>query len=183
MKLKNLVFIISGLALLLTLLLPFEAIIFTSPQYPDKSPTIYMYHNSLKGDMQDWKVVGRYIGINVDPELPEFDNNIIGIFIATLALILILAAFLGNKMKKYASIILLLGGISIAGWAQLRLYQQGHNLDPKAPMRSVIKPFTPPLIGVTTVSKIKIYQVPHLGMLLFVLATGLTFYVTWRKTP
>jgi hypothetical protein len=132
--------------------------------------------------MTDWKVIGRFIGLNVDPKLPEFDNNIIGIFVSALALIMILAAFLGNNMKKYASIILILGGITLAGWAQFRLYQQGHNLDPKAPMRSVVQPFTPPLIGVTTLNKIKIYQIPHLGMLLFALATGLTFYVSWRKT-
>ncbi|MFQ6675840.1 MAG: hypothetical protein ACE5LH_05790 [Fidelibacterota bacterium] len=172
-------FLMSGAALLGSLLLPYIFIVFTAPQYPDKSPKMYLHANALKGDLRDWEVVGRYIGIDVEPDLPEFDHNIVVFIVTILASLVWISAFLSTRFKKIASVILLTTAISMAGWAQYRLYQQGHNLDPSAPLRSVVKPFTPPLIGVTRVSKIKIYHLPHVGFLLFGLACGITLYGAW----
>lgn len=141
---------------------------------------MYMYSNGLTGDLNDWRVVGRYIGVDVEPPLPEFDHNIITYAIAFLAVVLLIAAFADDRVKKGASILLLAAGLTFAGWAQYRLYQQGHNLDPTAPMRFIVQPFTPPLFGWTTVGKIRIYHLPHVGLLLFAAATGLTLLATWR---
>lgn len=142
---------------------------------------MYLYAHALKGDIQQWEVVGRYIGIKVPPEVPELDHYIIVVIIAILAAVTLASSFLNIKWKRVASIVLILGAISLAFWAQYRLYQQGHNLDPTAPMRYVVKPFTPPLIGVVKVSKIKIYHFPHLGLFLFGAATILTTYAAWRR--
>lgn len=181
MKAKKLAFLAAGGLILLSLLVPYLYIIFTSPQYPAQSPKMYLYTYALKGDLQQWEVVGRYIGIKVPPDLPEFDNHIIVTIIVMLATMALISAFLNRKWKKVASILLIVGGIALASWAQYRLYQQGHNLDPNAPMRYVVKPFTPPLIGVSKVSKIKIYHLPHLGFLLFFVATGLSAYAAWYR--
>jgi len=143
---------------------------------------MYLYAHALKGDIRDWEVVGRYIGINVHPKTPEFDLKIIVAIIVILSVLTFISAFKNIKWKRTCSIILLIAGISLAGWAQFRLYQQGHNLDPNAPLRYVVKPFTPPLIGMTKVSKIRIYHLPHLGFLLFATATGLTIYAAWRRS-
>ncbi|MEW6456093.1 MAG: hypothetical protein AB1410_05180 [Acidobacteriota bacterium] len=170
-------FIASGF-LFFSLFFPYLFIIFTSPQYPDRSPKMFLYTYGIKGDVQEWKVVGRYIGINVEPNLPELDLKIIAIIVVILGMFTFISAFRSGKWKKIVSISLIVTGISLALWAQYRLYQAGHNLDPKAPLRNVAKPFTPPLIGMTKISKIKIYHLPHLGSILFVTSTILTFYAS-----
>lgn len=131
--------------------------------------------------MQEWEHMGWYIGIDVTPDLPELENNTFLDILIILGLLVVITAFLNNRLKKAASILLLTCGLVMAGWAQYRLYLQGHDLDPKAPMRFVVKPFTPPLIGVTKVSKIRIYHLPHLGSLLFILGAGIIFYTAWWK--
>lgn len=72
-------------------------------------------------------------------------------------------------------------GNSLAGWAQYRLYQAVHNLDPKAPMRYAVKPFTSPLVGIVRVHKITIYHLPHVGFLLFGGAVVLTLLAVRRR--
>ena len=54
----------------------------------------------LKGDFEDWEIFGRYIGINVHPELPEFDLKIIVFIMLGLSLVTIGAAFRGARMRK-----------------------------------------------------------------------------------
>ncbi|MFQ6616587.1 MAG: hypothetical protein ACE5HZ_07465 [Fidelibacterota bacterium] len=179
---KRLAFLISGGALLVSILLPYLFIVFTSPQYADRSPKMYLYAHGLEGDLRDWEVVGRYIGVDVTPRLPELDLNIVSMVVAFLGVLTLTTAFLGKGIQRAVSISLVTAGLLLGGWTQYRLYQQGHRLDPNAPMRTVVQPFTPPLIGVVKVSKITIYHLPHLGSALFVLACGLTLYAAWRKS-
>lgn len=177
---KKIAFFVSSGLLLSSLFVPYLFTVFTAPQYPDRSPKIYLYTDRLGGDVGEWKVVGRYIGVKVPPELPEFDLKIISVIIVFLSAFVSLSAFGSVRWKKTASVILLVAGISLAGWAQYRLYQAGHNLDPTAPMRYAVKPFTPPLIGIVKVHKITIYHLPHAGSILFGAATVLTLYAAWR---
>jgi len=183
MKAKNLTFLVATLLLVVSVFLPYILIIFTSPQYPTKSPRMYLYLYSLKGDLRDWEVVGRYIGVNVHPTLPEFDYKIVVAIVLLVALLSLIAFFKGVRWQKTVSVIMLIVGFALAVWAQYRLYQQGHNLDPKAPLRYVVKSFTPPLIGLTKVSKIRIYHLPHIGFLLYALSCFLTLYSSWFSKP
>ncbi len=180
MKQKIAFLVASGL-LLSTLFVPYFFTVFTAPQYPDRSPQVYVYADRLRGDLAEWKVVSWYIGVKFPPELPEFNLKIIPIIILFLSTFVFLAAFGSGRWKKTVTIILLVAGISLAGWAQYRLYQAGHNLDPTAPMRYAVKPFTPPLIGIVKVHKITIYHLPHAGSVLFGMATALTLYTAWRR--
>lgn len=182
MKLKKVAFLIAGGLILCSLLVPYLFIVFSSPQYPTHSPKMYLYANELTGDLHQWEVVGRYIGIKVPPEYPELDSNLIAIIIAVLGVLTLTAAFTSVKWQKIVSITLIVVAISLASWAQYRLYQSGHNLDPTAPMRFVVKPFTSPLIGVVRVSKIRIYHLPHLGFLLLATAVLLAGHATWRES-
>lgn len=181
MSFKKIAFLVSGGLLLLSLLFPYLWIIFTSPQYPDRSPKMFLYVHSLKGDFRDWEVMGRYIGIDVHPKVPEFDFKILVIILIALSVLLIISAFLGPGWKKIASILLIVIGLTMLGWAQYRLYLQGHNLDPTAPLRFTVKPFTPPIIGITRVSKIRIYHLPHLASLLFAASAALSVFAAWRR--
>lgn len=182
MKSKKVVFLVAGCLVLLSLLTPYLFIIFSSPQYPTHSPKMYLYANALTGDLHQWEVVGRYIGIKVPPDFPELESNIVVYIIGVFAAVTLAAAFMSLKVKKVVSILLITMGISLAGWAQYRLYQSGHSLDPTAPMRYVVKPFTSPLIGVTRVSKIRIYHLPHIGFIFLAAAVVLTVHASWRES-
>lgn len=181
MIIKKASFIISAILLLISIFTPYLFIVFTSPQYPDKSPKMFLYLYKLMGDIKDWEVVGRYIGINTHLNFPEFEHKILVSIILFLSALLFISQFKNEKWKKIISIFLLFSGLLLAGWAQYRLYQQGHNLDPNAPLRFVVKPFTPPLIGLTKVHRIVIYHFPHIGFFLFAASCLLAIYSSWRK--
>jgi hypothetical protein len=65
-------------------------------------------------------------------------------------------------------------------WAQYSLYLFGHSLDPDRPLR-YLQPFTPPVIGIVTLGKIKTYHFPHLGAVLFGIAGLLVVWTAWRS--
>lgn len=180
MDFRKLAFILAGLSLFASLFFPYLATIFTSPQYPDTSPVVYIHPDGLRGDIHEFQVVGRYIGVKVPPELPEFDSKIFSYLIGLLAAMTLLGVLLSQRWRKIIPIILLVAGITFAGWAQYRLYQAGHTLDPTAPMRYAVKPFTPPLIGVVRIHRITIYHVPHVGFVLFGVAITLAVFAAWR---
>ncbi len=179
---RRLAFVIAGLIIAASILFPYLGIMFTSPQYPNRSPKMFLYVYGLKGDFADWEILGRYVGLNLYPVLPEFDGYIIVLVLAVLALLCIAAALFGPRWRKYVPIVLIAVGAILLGWAQFRLYQQGHDLDPTAPLRFTVKPFTPPLIGVTKVSRIRIYHFPHVGGILFFISVSLASVAGWVKT-
>ncbi len=121
------------------------------------------------------------IGIDTNPRLPEFDYKIFPTLLTFFSILLFISSFKSKKLGKIVSISLLIFGILMAGWTQFRLYQQGHNLDPQAPLRYVVKPFTPPLIGIIRVHKITIYHLPYIGFFLFGLACFLVSYNSFAK--
>ncbi|MCP2605131.1 hypothetical protein NLC29_03140 [Candidatus Aminicenantes bacterium AH-873-B07] len=172
-------FIISGILIIISIFIPYILIIFSSPQYPTRSPKMFLFVHSLKGDIRDWEVVGRYIGVNVHPDFPELKYKLVAIFLFFLGLFLIFSAFRGIKWKKVASILVVVFGLLLLILVQFRLYQQGHNLDPNAPLRFVVKPFTPPVFGLTKISKIRIYHLPFIGTFLYLASSLLCVWSSW----
>lgn len=144
MRKKNMAFFLAAIFLWFSLFCPYLFVIFSSPQYPERSPKLYLYLDGLKGDLKDWEVLGRYIGVNVHPWLPEFKYKTMVFIVAGLGLFTLFCANKKIKWKRLISLIILVLGLGSAGWAQFRLYQQGHRLDPQAPLRYTVKPFTPP---------------------------------------
>lgn len=183
LKFNKVTLLISALLLLCSIFLPYLVTIFTSPQYPDRSPVVNIYLDRIGGDIHEFQVVGRYIGLKIPPQLPEFDYKIILFLITLLALVTGISAFLGQKFRRIILILLIISGIGLAALAQYRMYETGHNLDPTAPMRYAIKPFTPPVVGIVKVHRITIYHLPHVGTLLYLGAILLTAYTVKRKTP
>ena len=180
MEIKRITFIVAGVLIAASVFFPYIGIKFKAPQYPDKSPGMFLYVHKITGDLKDWEVLVRYIGVNIYPELPELNGKMIVYLMFILGGFAILSAFIAYpKLLKICSIIILIIGLLLAGWAQFRLYQQGHSLDPKAPLRSTIKPFTPPLIGITKVHKIRIYHYPHIGSAFFGLAIVSMVLTSW----
>jgi hypothetical protein len=65
--------------------------------------------------------------------------------------------------------------VASAAAVQARLYDVGHNRDPRAPIRAV-KDFTPPLVGPVKVGNFTVWSFPHAGAIALLAAGVLTVY-------
>jgi hypothetical protein len=63
-----------------------------------------------------------------------------------------------------------------------KMYQYGHNLDPKAAVK--VPPFTPPMFGFKKLANFEVYSYPQLGsyaLAAAALVLAAAFYLTWRQ--
>jgi len=68
-------------------------------------------------------------------------------------------------------------GLFSIGSFWYRLYQYGHNLDPKAPVH--IQPFTPQLVGVKQIANFREFSYPQLGAYLLCVSVLLIVLAGW----
>ena len=68
-------------------------------------------------------------------------------------------------------------GLFSIGSFWYRLYQYGHNLDPKAPVH--IQPFTPQLVGVKQIANFREYSFPQAGAYLLCVSVLLILLAGW----
>lgn len=177
-KNKTRIFLLTSSALFLgSLLFPYWIFVMSAPTYPEKSLIIAVYADRLEGDIEEWRIVSRLVGVKVPPPVPELDLKIIPIMIVALSILSLVTA-IKNRFAKIAMIASWVVIISLASWAQYRLYLIGHDLDETAPLRAYVKPFTPPLIGwITVAGRITVYHWPYMGSILFMVATLLITFV------
>jgi hypothetical protein len=164
--------IISFILFLTSLLFPYWLFIMDAPTYPEKDLTIAIYADRLAGDLKEWGTVSKLVGIKVPPPTPELDLKIVPLITIILAVLSFISAFKGKGWIKLTVVASWLTLASLSAWMQYRLYIIGHDLDPTAPLRGYVKPFTPPIIGWVTVGgKITVYHWPYIGSILFLVAT------------
>ena len=163
--------ILTAVIYLASLLFPYWLFIMHAPTYPEKALVISVYGDRIAGDIQEWGTVSRLVGIKVPPPTPELDIKIIPIFMIILAFLSALSFFYRGFLKVSVIAAWALLALLIA-WTQYRLYLIGHELDPTAPLRNYVKPFTPPVIGwITVAGKITVYHWPYIGAILVLAAT------------
>jgi hypothetical protein len=88
-----------------------------------------------------------------------------------------------NKAWGYLSwfiILAILGALGIYDF-YLWLYDYGHNLDPKAPIKVPGMTYMPPLLGEKDLLNFYVTSYPHLGSLFLGLSTFLGFGAFWFK--
>jgi len=68
-------------------------------------------------------------------------------------------------------------GLFSIGSFWYRLYQYGHNLDPRAPVH--IQPFTPQLIGVKQIANFREFSYPQLGAYLLCASVLMIVLAGW----
>jgi hypothetical protein len=171
---------------LVSLLFPYWLFIMDAPAYPEKDLSLMVYADRLVGDLTEWGTVSKLVGIQVPPPLPELDLKLIPAIILVLAALALVSAFRGHWWLKLTTITSWATLTALMAWMQYRLYLVGHNLDPTAPLRRYVEPFTPPVIGWITIGgKITVYHWPHLGALLFLAATLIATLtlVRLRRSP
>ena len=122
--------------------LPLWSMTMRAPQYP-RGLRLYAYGTALSGDVHEINILNHYIGM---PPIaaPAFETALFPVGIAALVLICLLSPF-HTWLRRLAIAATATVPLLILAALQWRLYEFGHSLDPKAPIR--LKPFTPLVIG------------------------------------
>ena len=176
-QLPRVVRIASGLAAIALLLaasqLPIWWARLRAPQYPD-GLGITVYGNRVEGDLTEINELFHYIG------MPPFNFNVANMPEIRLWLLVILfgmaAAVLAvvtrrRWLRRLACTGVWLIPIGALADVEFRLWQLGHSLDATSAIR--VDPFTPRVIGPTSVMNFTMWAYPGSALILIALAAAL----------
>jgi copper chaperone NosL len=158
--------VVALVCLLPTYLTPLYDMTMFAPQYAD-GLRLHIYSYQLVGgnggqDVKEINVLNHYIGMKdlVVEDFTEFKwlPFAIGVF----GLLFLRAAVLGKVSHLVDVLVLYLYFGLFALWSfGWKMYQYGHQLDPRAAVR--VAPFTPPLFGYKKLANFEVYSYPALG--------------------
>ena len=166
---------------------PLHNLTLFAPQYPE-GLRLDIYSYKLEGghdnqDVKEINVLNHYIGMKdlVTEDFTEFKwlPFVIGIF----GLLFLRAAVLGKAAHLVDVAVLYVYFGLFALWSfAYKMYQYGHQLDPKAPVR--VDPFLPPLFGYKKLANFEVYSYPQLGSYALAAVAAvllLALVLTWRQ--
>lgn len=126
--------------------LPLWTMTMKAPQYP-KGLRIEAYGAGMVGDIRELTILNHYIGaMPLDPK-PALETTLYPWAIGFVVVICLLAP-LSRWIRRMAVFTTCSAPVLMMLDIQWRLYQFGHTMDPKAPIR--LKPFTPLVLGPST---------------------------------
>ena len=124
--------------------LPLWSMTMRAPQYP-RGLHLYAYGTALSGDVHEINILNHYIGMPAI-EAPTLETALFPFGIAALVLICLLSPF-HAWLRRLAIASTVAVPLIMLVSLQWRLYDFGHSLNPKAPIR--LEPFTPLVVGQT----------------------------------
>jgi hypothetical protein len=179
---------VSGLAAVVllgaALRLPIWRAVFQAPQYPE-GLNIVAYGNKVNGDLSEITELSHYIG------MPPF--NFVGLpemrlwpVVIGLSIAMAILAVVTRRrwLRRLATAALWLVPVGSLAIVQFRLWQTGHSLDPTSPIR--VTPFTPKVVGPTTLMNFTVVGYPGTALVLIVMAAALVSaapFLVRRLTP
>ena len=179
--------LVALLCLVPTYLTPLYNMTMFAPQYQEGLRLdIYSYRLQGGNDNQDVKeinVLNHYIGMKdlVTEDFTEF--KWLPFVIGILGLLFLRTAVLGKASHLVDVTVLYLYFGLFALWSfAYKMYQYGHQLDPKAAVR--VEPFMPPLFGYKRLANFEVYAYPQLGSYALAAAALLLFaalFLAWRQ--
>jgi hypothetical protein len=158
-----------------------------APQYQD-GLRLDIYSYKLQGgrdnqDVKEINVLNHYIGMKdlVTEDFTEF--KWLPFVIGILGLLFLRAAVLGKVSHLVDVTVLYVYFGAFALWSfAYKMYQYGHQLDPKAAVR--VDPFMPPLFGYKKLANFEVYAYPQLGSYALgaaVLLLVASLFLAWRQ--
>ncbi len=155
--------------LVLSFLFPLWRISMKAPQYPEGlKMDIYSYQvvgGNDGHDIQEINTLNHYIGMRTITRDELRDLDWIPFALVAMALLSLRAALLGNvrALIDLSMIAAYVSGIAFVRFVWM-LYEFGHQLDPKAPVR--IEPFMPVIFGEKQIANFLTWSMPQGGSLL-----------------
>ncbi len=174
--------IVAALIILPSFLLPLWSLEFWSAQYPE-GLDMYIYSHKLESgadgnDLVEINILNHYIGMKAIEAEDFSEFKWIPLALLIFVFISIRAAVFGKMGKLVDAFFLFLyfGAFSI--WTfWYKLYQYGHNLDPRAPVN--LEPFMPPVFGYKPVGQFKVWSYPEFGSYLLGIFALLLVTAMW----
>ena len=164
--------------------LPLWGFRMSAPQYPGESLHLRVSARAIGGDVHEITTLQQYIGVRFPTRLPEL-RYLVPAILSLSAMFLVAGLLADRRVGRFAGwtafLLALLFFTGSAAVLQKRLYDVGHDRDPRAPIHAV-KDFTPPLVGPAKVGNFTVWSYPHAGAALLVAAAGA---VAWglRRRP
>lgn len=175
--------LIASLLVAGSIFLPYWKIHIIAPQYP-KGLNVYIHVVGARGDVREVDGLNHYIGMRPLGEAAPFERKIAVPGLSLVALTLVLAAFV--RRPRWLSWLLIVPVIAVLFVFPADLYfwlrEFGLNLDPKAPLSAMVKPFVPPIFGPGKIAQFGVESWPTLGYLAVILASGLAITAQRRRT-
>ena len=180
---SRLLLILAAICIGAALFFPLWKMHLVAPQYSD-GLELWIYSYKIQGGglegqhLAEINNLNHYIGMK-PIEQADFHEMKWMPFVFGLIMILILRAVVFGLMGNLVDLFVLYSyfGVFSIGSFWYRLYEYGHNLDPKAPM--TIEPFTPLLIGVKQIANFRQASFPMLGAYLLTLSVLLIVIAAW----
>ena len=180
---SRLFLLLAAIAIGVAFLYPLWKMHLVAPQYSD-GLDLYIWPYKIEGGglngqhLVEINNLNHYIGMKAI-EQADFLEMIWIPFVFGLIMILILRAIVFGEMKNVVDLFAIYTyfGLFSIGSFWYRLYQYGHNLDPRAPVH--IKPFTPLLIGVKQIANFREYSFPQAGAYLLCLSVLFIIMAGW----
>ena len=168
--------------MLLSLFLPWWAMKFYAPQYPE-GLNIVVYPSRLAGDIEIVNGLTHYIGMAPFSEASCPELQVLPVSGVALALLMATAGALRRRVLAWIT----LGLFAVVGasglWDMARwLRKFGTELDPQAPIK--LDPFVPPILGKNTIANFTTFSTFQVGALALLLAGALiVLALTLRDRP
>ncbi len=173
--------------LLASFAFPLWRISMKAPQYPDGlAMDIYSYQvvgGNDGHDIQEINVLNHYIGMHTITREELRDLDWIPFGLVAMALLALRAALLGN-VRTMIDLSMIAAYISAVAFGRFvwMLWEFGHRLDPKAPVR--VEPFMPVVFGEKQIANFLTRSMPQFGSVLMGVfmagVWGITLYCLWQ---
>lgn len=143
----QIILILSGIGLVVSMFVPIWWIGLLAPQYPEGLEML-LWADKITGDLEKINPLNHYIGMKAIYAEDFWEFNYMRYILAFYALLMFVAAFLKKKAFLYTvTILFLVFGVAFMidfWWWE---YQYGHDLDPTAAIQIPGMTYQPPLIG------------------------------------
>jgi hypothetical protein len=179
--------VLALLCLVPTYFTPLYNMTLFAPQYQE-GLRLDIYSYKLQGgnqnqDVREINVLNHYIGMK-DLETEDFTEfKWLPFVIGILGLLFLRSAVLGKAAHLVDVTVLYVYFGLFALWSfGYKMFQYGHNLDPKAAVR--VDPFMPPMFGYKKLANFEVYSYPQLGSYGLALAIVILLtasYLAWRQ--
>ena len=176
--LPSLLLATAAVLLLISLFQPYWRMILHAPQYP-KGLTVHAYLNRLEGDVAEIDGLNHYIGMRKLDDAAKLERELSIMAVVAVSLLVLGAIFIHNRRAAWLALPALLFPAGFLIDLHLWLAHFGHNLDPRAPLSSSIKPFTPPVLGTGYVGQFSTVALPDVGLILAFAASATILAGLW----
>ncbi len=137
---------LGALLLVASVFLPVWQLTLHAPQYPG-GLRAELYVDHVAGDVEEIDELNKYIGMAKLEEAAQLERSISVVAVVALAGLLMAAVFIQNWWAALFALPAVAYPAVFLADLFFWLYRFGHGLDPRAPLSSSVRPFTPTILG------------------------------------